>query len=96
MLRRLCAESNVVGFDLVELHPALDPTYKTSLNSAHIIKACITGLAMREEGLTAEHYLSPLSSEHAVDDYYGDQQQYLDATKAEEEAEEDGDGESGE
>ena len=91
IVRRLCAESNVVGFDLVELHPALDPTYKTSLNSAHIIKACITGLAMREEGLTAEHYLSPLASEHAIDDYYGDQQEYLDATQAEEEKEEDED-----
>ena len=86
IVRRLCAESNVVGFDLVELHPALDPTYKTSLNSAHIVKACLTGLAMNEEGLTAKHYLSPLSSEHAIDDYYGDQQQYLDATRAEKEA----------
>ena len=91
IVRRLCAESNVVGFDLVELHPALDPTYKTTLNSAHIIKACLTGLAMNREGLAAEHYLSPLSSEHAIDDYYGDQQQYLDATKAEEEAEEEPD-----
>jgi len=88
IVRRLCAESNVVGFDLVELHPALDPTYKTTLNSAHIIKACLTGLAMNKEGMTAEHYLSPLSSEHAIDDYYGDQQQFLDATKAEKEAEE--------
>ncbi len=87
IVRRLCAESNVVGFDLVELHPALDPTYKTTLNSAHIIKACLTGLAMNREGLTAEHYLSPLSSEHAIDDYYRDQQKYLDATQAEEEAE---------
>jgi agmatinase len=95
VVRRLCAESNVVGFDLVELHPALDPTYRTSLNSAHIIKACITGLAMREEGLTAEHYLSPLSSEHAVDDYYGDQQEYLDATQAEEDAEEKTDDDAG-
>jgi hypothetical protein len=43
---------------------------------------------MNREGLTAEHYLSPLSSEHAIDDYYGDQQQYLDATKAEDEADE--------
>ena len=86
IVRRLCAESNVVGFDLVELHPALDPTYKTTLNSAHIIKACLTGLAMNKKGLTAEHYLSPLSSEHAIDDYYGDQQKYLDATRAEEEA----------
>lgn len=88
IVRRLCAESNVVGFDLVELHPALDPTYKTTLNSAYIIKACLTGLAMHKEGKTGEHYLSPLSSEHAIDDYYGDQQQYLDATKAEEDAEE--------
>jgi len=86
IVRRLCAESNVVGFDLVELHPALDPTYKTTLNSVYIIKACLTGLAMNKKGLTAEHYLSPLSSEHAIDDYYGDQQKYLDATKAEEEA----------
>jgi len=86
IIRRLCAESNVVGFDLVELHPALDPTYRTTLNSAHIIKACLTGLAMNKEGLTARHYLSPLSSEHAIDDYYGDQQKYLDATAAEEEA----------
>lgn len=85
MVRRLCAESNVVGFDLVELHPALDPTYKTTLNSAHIIKACLTGLAMNKKGITDPHYLSPLSSEHAVDNYYGDQDKFLKAT-AEEEA----------
>ncbi len=84
IVRRLCAESNVVSFDLVELHPALDPTYKTTLNSTHIIKACLVGLALNREGKTAEHYLSPLSSEHALDDHYGDQQQYLDATAAEE------------
>ena len=85
IVRRLCAESNVVGFDLVEFHPALDPTYTTSLNSAHIVHACLTGLAMEKEGLTEKHYLSPLSSEHAQDDYYRDRQRYLDATKAEEE-----------
>jgi len=87
IVRRLCAESNVVGFDLVELHPSLDPTFETTLNSAYIIKACLTGLAMNREGLTDAHYLSPLSSEHAIDDYYGDQQIYLDATQAEEDAE---------
>lgn len=86
IVRRLCSEANVVSFDLVEYHPSLDPTYKSALNSAFIVKACLTGLAMREEGKTADHYLSPLSSEHAIDDYYGDQQEYLDATKAEEEA----------
>ena len=43
---------------------------------------------MRKEGLTEKHYLSPVSSEHAVDNYYGDQQKYLDATAAEEVKEE--------
>ncbi|MEM7001735.1 MAG: agmatinase family protein [Pseudomonadota bacterium] len=83
IVRRLCAESKVVGFELVELHPALDPTYQTTLNSAHIVKACLTGLAMRKQELTAKRYLSPVAAEHALDNYYGDQQQFLDATKAE-------------
>jgi arginase len=81
IVRRLCAEANVVGFDLVELHPALDPTYVTTMNSAHIIKACLTGLAMREEGLTDPHYLSPVASEHAIDNYYGDQAEFLRRTE---------------
>jgi agmatinase len=74
-----------VSFDLVEFHPSLDPTYKSALNSAFIVKACLTGLALNKEGKTSEHHLSPLASEHALDDHYGDQQEHLDATKAEEE-----------
>ncbi len=85
IVRRLCSESNVVSFDLVEFHPSLDPTYKSALNSAYIVKACITGLAMNKEGIKDKHYLSPLASEHALDDHYGDQQEHLDATKAEKE-----------
>lgn len=85
IVRRLCAEANVVGFDLVELHPALDPTYATTLNSAHIVKACLTGLAMHAEGKTGPHHLSPVASEHTIDDYYGDRQRFLDASAAEEE-----------
>lgn len=90
IVRRLCAESNVVSFDLVELHPALDPTYRTTLNSAHIVKACLTGLAMREKGLTAEHYLHPIASEHGVDDYYGDQAEFLRRTEEMDAAAEEG------
>ena len=88
VVRRLCSEANVVGFDLVELHPGLDKTYTTTLNSTYIIKACLTGIAMNREGKTGPHYLSPLASEHAIDDYYGDQQKFLDATQAEKDAEE--------
>jgi agmatinase len=73
IIRRLCAESDVVGFDIVEIAPALDPNYTTSLNSAYITKACLTGLAMRKLGISQPHYLSPLSSEHEQDNYYGEQ-----------------------
>lgn len=94
IVRRLCAESNVVSFDLVELHPALDPTYVTTLNSAHVVKACLTGLAMREEGMTEPHYLNPLSSEHAIDDYYGDQEAFLRRTEAMDQEDEEGEEEA--
>ena len=62
-LRRLCAESNVVGFELVELAPMLDPTYVSALNANRLIKECMTGIAMRKQGLTDPHYLSPLTSD---------------------------------
>lgn len=72
ILRRLCAESNIVGFDIVELAPELDPTYRSTLNANSLMFACLTGIAMRKEGLTDPHYFSPLSSEHGQDNYYGD------------------------
>jgi agmatinase len=65
ILRRLCAESNVVGFELVELSPMLDPTYVSALNANRLIKECMTGIAMRKKGITEKHYLSPLSKRHA-------------------------------
>jgi len=61
LVRRLCAESNVVGFDLVELAPDRDPGYITALNSNRIVRECLVGIAMRKKGLTDEHYLSPLT-----------------------------------
>jgi agmatinase len=64
ILRRLCAESNVVGFELVELSPIIDPTYVSALNANRLIKECMTGMAMRKKGLTEAHYLSPLTKRH--------------------------------
>jgi agmatinase len=69
IVRRLCAESDVRGFELVEVAPALDPTYKTTLHSAAIVKACLTGVAMRKKGLTDPHYLNPTTLDHGQDDY---------------------------
>jgi agmatinase len=63
-VRRLCAESNVVGFELVELNPLVDPTYVSAMNANRIVREALTGMAMRKLGLTGKHYLSPLSTDH--------------------------------
>ena len=65
LVRRLCAETNVIGFDLVELLPYRDPGYTTVMNSNRLLRECLVGLAMRKKGLTDEWYLSPLTVDDA-------------------------------
>ena len=62
MIRRLCAECNVVGMEVVEVAPLLDPGYTTAFNALRIIQEALTGLAMRKVGLTDPHYLDPRTS----------------------------------
>jgi agmatinase len=64
IVRRLCAESNVVGFELVELNPLADPTYVSAMNANRVVREALTGMAMRKMGLTESHYLSPLTKQH--------------------------------
>lgn len=59
MMRRLCAESDVVGIEIVELRPDSDPGYTTMLNAKAILRQCLNGLAMRKKGLTQPAYLDP-------------------------------------
>jgi agmatinase len=61
IVRRLCSESKVVGFELVELEPMLDPTYVSAMNANRLIRECMTGIAMRKQGITEKHYLSELT-----------------------------------
>ena len=63
LIRRLCAESNVVGFELVELLPYRDDGYQTVLNSERIVRECLVGVAMRKKGIAEKHYLSPMTSD---------------------------------
>ena len=48
----------------MELAPHLDPTYVSAMNANRLIKECMTGIAMRKQGLTDPHYLSPLTESH--------------------------------
>ncbi len=63
LLRRLGAETNVVGMELVELNPLVDPTYVTPLVANRCVREILTGIAMRKAGITEKHYLHA----HAID-----------------------------
>ncbi len=68
IIRRLCAEANVIGFEIVELAPLMDPTYVSALNANRTIRECLTGIAMRKQGLTEPDYKSPLTVSHGQND----------------------------
>lgn len=67
IVRGLCAEKQIVGFELVELNPLVDPGYTSAQNSNRILAECLTGIAMRKKGITDPKYLSPLTTEHGHD-----------------------------
>ena len=58
LMRRLCAETNLVGIEIVEIRPDSDPGYTTMLNAKAILRQCLNGLAVRKKGLPAG-YLNP-------------------------------------
>ncbi len=64
LVRRLCAETNVVGMELLKLNPLVDPTYVTLLVANRCAREMLTGVAMRKMGITEKHYLSPDTVDH--------------------------------
>lgn len=64
IVRNLCSMNQLVGFELVELNPLVDPGYTTALNATRVIQECLTGIAMRKRGITEKLYLSPLTLDH--------------------------------
>ncbi len=68
IVRRLCAENEIVGFEIVEVAPRLDDSYRTPQNANFIMHACLTGVAMRKKGIKEVGYLSELTTEHGADD----------------------------
>ncbi|NNC76645.1 MAG: agmatinase family protein [Woeseiaceae bacterium] len=68
IVRGLCASKHIVGFELVELNPLVDPGYTTAQNSNRILYECLTGIAMRKLGISDPNYLSPLTTEHGHDE----------------------------
>ena len=63
LIRTLCSENKLIGFDLVELNPLVDPGYTTVMNSGTLVQECLTGIAMRKTGVTERDYYNPLTVE---------------------------------
>lgn len=63
LVRRLCAETNVVGFELVELRPDSDPGYTSVQNASAVVRQCMNGLAVRKAGITEPNYLNPVMTD---------------------------------
>lgn len=56
LMRRLCAENNVVGVELVEIRPDSDPGYTTMLNVKALLRQCLNGFAVSKAGLGENYY----------------------------------------
>jgi agmatinase len=68
IVRRLCAENEIIGFEIVEVAPRLDNSYRTPLNANYIMHACLTGVAMYKKGIKQIGYLAEETTEHGADD----------------------------
>ena len=66
LMRRLCAENDVVGVEIVELKPDADVGYISVQNAKAVLRQCLNGMAMRKLGKTEPGYLHP----DMVDDGY--------------------------
>lgn len=58
LVRRICAENNLVGMEIVELRPERDPGYISVQNSKAVLRQCLNGIAMAKNGLP-DNYLHP-------------------------------------
>ena len=59
-IRRICHEAPVVGFEVVEVAPLLDPGITTVMNARRIILEGLTGMAQRKLGIKGKNYLDPI------------------------------------
>jgi guanidinobutyrase len=54
----------LLKFELVEGNPRVDPGYTRAQSATRILRESLNGTAMRNRGITEEHFLSPLTTDH--------------------------------
>lgn len=62
-IRYVCAEKNIVGFEITDLAPMLDFSELSVTNANALLNACLVGIAVRKAGLDPD-YVHPLALDH--------------------------------
>ena len=66
LIRGLCTGNDIVGMDVVEVNPLVDPGYQTTaLVANRVMRECMVGMALRRKGITDPNYLHPELVDHA-------------------------------
>lgn len=50
MVRHICRQVDVAGFELLDTAPVLDTSYVSLMNGNYILHACLSGIALRKAG----------------------------------------------
>jgi len=62
-IRRVCAEKEIVGFEITDMAPMLDLSRVSAINANALLNACLSGIAVRKAGLDSD-YVNPLALDH--------------------------------
>ena len=65
-IRQLCADKEIVGFEITDMAPMLDFSRLSAVNANTVLNACLVGMAVRKSGLSAD-YIHPLAIDHGQD-----------------------------
>lgn len=57
MLRAVTIAHNVIGLEMVEVNPLVDPTYRSRQVAVRIVRELMTGMALRKKGITDPYYV---------------------------------------
>jgi agmatinase len=63
LIRFVCAEKTIVGFEITDLAPMLDTSRVSTANANALLNACLNGIAVRQAGLDPD-YVHPLTLDH--------------------------------
>jgi len=62
-IRHVCAEKDIVGFEITDMAPMLDFSRLSVINANAVLNACLIGIAVRKSGLDPD-YVHPLALDH--------------------------------